>query len=296
MDFSPSLDSHRVRDAGVSRVLWVTLALNCAVAALKIVAGRYFGLVSVYADGLHSFADGLSNVIGLVSLYYASRPPDPDHPYGHRKLEIFAAAGIGVFLLATSLTVGREVYLKVTGDEPPSVPGGEVLIVMAGTFAVNLFVVWYERKRGRELNSPFLLSDSAHTASDLLVTAGVFVSLVMGRMGFAWMDPVAGALVALWILYVGVKIVLENAGYLADEVRVDPAVIEKAALSVPGVLACDGIRSRGTPGMVFVDLSIRVPPAMTVITAHDLSHRVSDEIRAVLKDVQDVTVHIEPAV
>jgi len=279
----------------VAYVLWLTLGLNLLVAALKIVYGKWSGLVAVYADGLHSLTDGLSNVIGLVSLYFASRPPDEDHPYGHQKIEIFAAGGVGLFLLATASTVGLEVYRKLAGVNPPSAPSGAVMAVMAGTFAVILFVAFYERRKGKKLQSQFLISDSAHTASDLLVTVGVIVSVVLGYFGFAWADPLCGTVVAVWILWAGIQIVRENAEYLADMALLDTAQVRAVCLSVNGVISCTDIRSRGSPGMVFVDLSIQVDPDMTVGRAHNVSHEVADSIRRTFTGIRDVTVHTEPA-
>jgi divalent metal cation (Fe/Co/Zn/Cd) transporter len=79
-----------------SRVFWVILFLNLLVAAAKIVYGLLSGAIAITADGVHSVLDGSSNVIGLVGVRIASRPPDPEHPYGHRKLETFAALSIAV--------------------------------------------------------------------------------------------------------------------------------------------------------------------------------------------------------
>ncbi len=283
-------------DRAVARVLWITLGLNLGIAVVKMAVGHWAGLVAVYADGLHSLTDGVSNIVGLVSLYFASRPPDADHPYGHQKLEIFAAGGVGLFLLATAGTVSMEVYQKLTGAAVPAeAPGKLVLAVMAVTFAVNLFVASYERRRGRELGSPFLLSDSAHTASDLAVTGGVMVAVVLGWAGISWVDPLAGGLVAIWIFWTGVRIILENADYLADRAQIDPEEVRRAVLGVKGVRGCTDIRSRGTPGKVFVDLSIQVDAAMSVGGAHDLSHEVSDAVRQAIAGIRDVTVHVEPA-
>lgn len=278
----------------VAYVLWMTLALNLLVSGLKIAYGYWTGLVAVYADGLHSLADGLSNIIGLVSIYLASRPPDEEHPYGHEKLEVVASAGVGLFLLATAASVTYEVYGRLTGDLKPPDPSGAVIAVMAGTFAVNLFVAWYERLRGRELQSPFLLSDSAHTASDLAVTLGVIGSIGLGYAGITWADPAVGLFVAGWIFWVGIRIIKTNADYLADRALLDPEKVHEAAAAVPGILGCSDIRSRGIPGKIFVDLSIQVAPALTIAEAHVLSHQVTDSIRDRCHGVRDVTVHVEP--
>src|SRR5512145_2293205 len=86
------------RQSAIQRVLFVTLGLNLAVAAAKLVAGSLSGSVALWADGLHSTLDGSSNVVALIGIWIAHRPPDPGHPYGHRKFEAVAALAIAAFL------------------------------------------------------------------------------------------------------------------------------------------------------------------------------------------------------
>ena len=94
-----------VQSAGVRRVLWVTLALNLAVSAGKVLVGHLSGSLAMVADGYHSLVDGSNNVIGLIVAAFAFRPPDPDHPYGHRKFETAATGLIGLALLALAWEV-----------------------------------------------------------------------------------------------------------------------------------------------------------------------------------------------
>ena len=94
-------------NAAVQRVLWITLGLNLLVAFAKIFFGYRADIVSLQADGFHSIFDGASNVIGLVALGLAAKPPDPEHPYGHRKIEVAASFSIGLMVLLGLLEVGR---------------------------------------------------------------------------------------------------------------------------------------------------------------------------------------------
>ena len=88
------------RDVGaIKRVLWITLGLNLAVAVAKLAYGTSSGFLVMAADGVHSLLDAGGNVIGLVGVTASQRPPDAEHPYGHRKFETFAALSIGAFLV-----------------------------------------------------------------------------------------------------------------------------------------------------------------------------------------------------
>src|SRR6478672_10325878 len=103
------------RYTAVSRVLLRVLVLNVAVAAAKIVFGYTSGAISILSDGFHSLTDAGSNVVGLVGVRAAKRPPDEDHPYGHRKYETVAAAAVNVFLLLVMVEVLRNAFNHLTG-------------------------------------------------------------------------------------------------------------------------------------------------------------------------------------
>ena len=111
-------DAARTRSIRI--VLWVILGLNLAVAAAKYLYGVATASIAMQADGFHSLFDGTSNVVGLIGLAVAVRPPDRDHPYGHAKYETYAAAIIGAMLLLASWKVGSAAWLRLSnGGEPP---------------------------------------------------------------------------------------------------------------------------------------------------------------------------------
>jgi cation diffusion facilitator family transporter len=121
------------------------LVFNLAVAIAKLVLGYATGAVSVVSDGFHSLADSASNVIGLVGLRVARKPPDVDHPYGHRKFETLAAGGIFVFLLLAVVEIGRGALKRFASTAPLEVTGISFAVLLA-TLGVNLAVVRQKRR------------------------------------------------------------------------------------------------------------------------------------------------------
>src|SRR4030042_1804825 len=109
-----------IQSHGVRRVLWVTLALNLAVSAGKVLVGLLSGSLAMVADGYHSLVDGSNNVIGLIVAAFAFRPPDPDHPYGHRKFETAATGLIGLALLALAWEVLSGALGRTSKPAPPA--------------------------------------------------------------------------------------------------------------------------------------------------------------------------------
>src|SRR5688572_2695889 len=125
----------------VRKVLWVTLALNVGVAVAKLAYGLKTGLLAMSADGVHSLLDGGANVIGLVAVSAAFKPPDTEHPYGHRKFETFAALSIGVLMLLASYEILREAVTRIldpAAHEP--VVNALGFVIMLVTMAVNVGV------------------------------------------------------------------------------------------------------------------------------------------------------------
>jgi cation diffusion facilitator family transporter len=286
---TPSISSNAKQ---IKRVLWQVLGLNFLVAGAKIVVGSVTGSLSMVADGFHSALDGTSNVIGLVGITIAGRPPDDEHPYGHQKYETFATLAIGLLLLLTTWNILKSAFNRLFEDSSPEVT---VLsfVVMFVTMGINWAVSKYEQRQGKRLKSSILLADSAHTRSDVYVSLSVIGGLVAVRLGWLWVDTVVALIIVVVIGKVGWGIIRHASNTLADSAVVDPAEVEKIALSVDGVISCHKIRSRGTDLSTYLDLHIQVDSQMSLAEAHYLSHQVQDRLQQEL-DVTDVVVHAEP--
>lgn len=289
-----SLD-RRERDRAVARVLWLVLGLNFAVAAVKVVLGSAVGALSLLADGVHALLDGSSNIVGLVGIAAAGRPPDAGHPYGHRRFETLAALSIGLLILAGLVTVARGFWEGIAGSRPPpSVTWTSAGLVFV-TILANLFISRYEARRGAELKSALLQADSAHTLSDTLGAVAVLVSFGAVALGVRSADLVAAAVVAVLIGRTAWSILRTNLGVLADHVRLDPTRVRSVAMQVADVRGAHKVRSRGSADHVHVDLHIHVDPSMTVQRAHAVTHEVAAAVRAAFPEVADVIIHTEPA-
>ena len=287
----PSTGSGRA--AEISRVLARVLVLNVAVAAAKLVFGYASGTVSMVSDGFHSLTDSASNIMGLVGLRAARKPPDEDHPYGHRKYETLAAAGIFVFLLFVVVEVVRAAFDRLAGVGAPEVSAVS-FVVMIVTLAINLMVVRYESARGRALNSELLLADATHTRSDVFTSIAVLVALVGTRLGYPLVDPIAGLVIAIFIARTGLEIARDTSGILADRVVMAEDDIRSVVLSVPEVVGCHRIRTRGSADYTFLDLHVWVPADMPLVEAHRISHVVKDRLMQKYPQIADAIIHIEP--
>jgi len=275
-------------------VLVIVLALNWLVAFAKIFYGFLSKCESMAADGFHSLADGASNIIGLIGIHFACQPIDKDHPYGHRKYETFFALGIAAMLFIVAFNLAKEgiTHLFI----PPARPEVDLksFVVMLATMGINIWVMNYERREGKKLQSDILISDAMHTNADIFTSASVIIALVVIKLGYPILDPIATVLISLFIAHAGYDIIKQSSNVLCDTVALDVHKIEAIVMEVKGVKTCHKIRSRGRPDDIHIDLHVQVNPDMHVDNAHRISYAIEEAIKKGIPEITDVVVHIEP--
>jgi cation diffusion facilitator family transporter len=286
---------HVARSPAVRRVLVVVLLLNALVAFVKVVVGIRTGALTVLGAALESSLDMFNNVIGVMLVRVAGRGPDEDHPYGHDKFETLGALGIVGFLSISCFELLREGVSSLMERRTPVSVGGIDLAVLVLTLAVNVVVVIYERRRGRELGSAFLMADAAHTGSDILVTLLALGSLLLSRGGWAHLDAVLAIVVALIIAWSGYRILRESIPILVDERAIAAQELRSVVLAVPDIRDVRKVRSRSTAsGQLFAEVTIAVSGSTSVDEAHRLADAVEEAIAREF-GTSEVTVHVEPA-
>lgn len=288
------MQSQQERQRRIRFILLAVLVLNFGVAAAKITMGLLIGSLAMSADGFHSLLDGTSNIVALIGLAVASRPPDPNHPYGHHRFETLTSLAIASFMLLALFGILQGAWSRLQSGGTPDI-GWLAFVVMGVTLAVNIFVTTWERRAGRELNSTLLIADSRHTLTDIFVSLSVIGALLAVWLGIGWADLAVSVGIAGAIGWGAWSIVRDASLSLSDVAVRDPEDIERAVLSVPGVQGAHNIRNRGAEGRVWVDLHIQVDPHMNVDQAHDIASDVARKVEGEFSRPADVTVHVEPA-
>ena len=270
------------------------LLLNLGVAVAKIAFGYASGAISILSDGFHSLTDAGSNIVGLVGIRAAGRPPDDDHPYGHRKYETVAAAAVTIFLLLVVVEVLRNAFNHLTGRSLPHDISVTSFVVMVVTVGVNLLVVAYESREAERLGSEVLLADAMQTRGDVWSSLTVIAALAGARLGLPILDPIAALVVAGFIGYAGFQIARTTTGILSDRIVIADSDLEQVVMNVAGVLGCHHIRTRGSEDHVFLDLHVWMAADMRLDEAHRISHVVKDSLMARYPKIGDAIIHIEP--
>jgi cation diffusion facilitator family transporter len=282
------------RDRAVKRTLGVVLVLNLGVTIAKLVVGWLTSSIAMMADGFHSLTDSAANVVGLIAMSVAQRPPDEDHPYGHRRFETLAALIIGALLALTAWEVLKSCVERLREGGAPDATLTS-FVVMGTTMVISWVVSTWERREAKRHRSELLHADSEHTRSDMLTSAAVLGSLVGARLGYSELDLVAAVLITLIIGRTAFRILKDNTMLLADTAMVSAEQIREVAMEVPGVISVHKIRSRGSALGGHADLHIQVRADLALDIAHEIGHQVSDQIRERF-GLPDVLVHVEPPI
>ena len=277
----------------VRRVLIITLLLNLFVMILKAVVGTLTGSLSLQADALHSVTDSANNILGLIAIRFSSPKPDREHPYGHLKFEAVGALGISAFLGIACFEILQSAIEGIIKSRNPVKISQSELWLLLLVLGVNIFVAFYERHVGKRVGSPILIADAKHTMSDVWVTISVVGGLIGVWLGYQWLDLVLAFPVALLVFWSGWSVLKENLPWLVDEMAIAPEAIYDIAVSVPGVLNCHDIASRGVLGrQVFIEMHLIVD-SPDVETAHHITEEVEKRLEERFSPVR-ILIHVEP--
>lgn len=277
------------------RTLLIIFALNLTVVIVKVIVAVRTRSLAVVGAGIESALDLLNNLIGMVLISVAARAPDEDHPYGHEKFEAIGSLAIVGFLSIACFELLRAAIGRLSKPDGVRPITGFELAAIGAVLIVNLGVVWYERKRGRELDSPFLIADAAHTSADIYVTGLTLLTLALAGAGMGWLDPIVALVVAAIIAWNGYEILKLNIPSLVDQRAVDASEIRRVVAGIPHVSEVRAVRSRFSPsGMLFAEVTIAVDGSTPVAHSHELADAAEAALEARFGR-SEVTVHVEPA-
>ena len=275
----------------------LSIASNSALIGLKLAAGAITGSIAILTEAIHSLIDLVASVVAFVSVRKAGEPADEDHPYGHDKVESLAAAIEGMLiLLGATIIVFEATRRLVNGAEVDALGLG--IAVMAFSVVANLVVSSVLSRQAREHDSPALEGDAAHLRTDALTSAGVLVGLAMVELtGVVAFDSITALVVAAAIVGAGIRIIRRSSGVLVDEVlpdeemdRIEAAI---AAARTPEVAGYHKLRARRGGSRRYIDLHVQYRSGTSLERAHELAHRMRDEIEAEVRRAE-VLIHVEP--
>ena len=281
----------RVRAASVSLLVSVLLL------AVKYVAYVHTGSSAILSDALESIINVAAAIVAVISLRFASRPPDRGHPYGHGKIEYFSAAFEGgLITLAALVIVWFALQDLLRGARVTDLELGLALTIAAGI--ANAALGWFLLHMGRKHRSITLTADGHHVLADFKTSAGVVVGLALVKLtGLAWFDPLAALAVGVSLGVTGYGVVRAASGGLLDEE--DDTLLERlcAALEAersPGIIRIHRLRAIRSGRETHADAHVIVPEYWTVEEAHDAVVGFERRVFAQPTIDGDIVFHLDP--
>ncbi|MEP0233527.1 cation diffusion facilitator family transporter [Roseibium sp.] len=273
-----------------------SIGIGLIVLAMKFAAYSLTGSVALYSDALETIVNVASSIAAVFAVWFASKPADSNHPYGHDKAEYFAAVLVGVMIVLAAIAIFRAAWLGYVGASSVtySLSGlgmNALAAVINGTWAAILLKV------GRSNRSPALVADGKHLVTDVVTSLGVLLGVALVVLtGWHILDSLLAALVGLNVLWTGWQVVKESVSGLMDEAAsedVQAMIKDLISEHGDGALEAHDLRTRIAGRVTFVDFHLVVPGEMSVDTAHDICDRIE---QAVGKDLPGahVTIHVEP--
>ncbi|RKZ30744.1 hypothetical protein DRQ36_04410 [bacterium] len=277
------------------RAAKAALLVNTGLVIAKIGVGLYSQSSALLADGADSLSDLIGDVFLLIGIKKAEKPPDEGHPYGHAKAECLASMALGAILLILAIGLIARSVNSFFGDIP-GIPGKTALVVAGISIVLKFIMGVYLRKTGKMHRSEGLAAGSAHAFSDSATSVAALVGIYLARIGYPLADPLAGAIVAVLVARVAIKIISENVNSVMDRAAPPEVVaeVERIASTFPGVWNAHYIRTRKCGGRYNMDMHIQVGPSITVKEGHELGHSIGEEIKRKIPEIGEVLVHIEP--
>jgi cation diffusion facilitator family transporter len=192
---------------------------------IKIFAWYQTHSISILTDALESIVNVIAGFFGLYSLVLSAKPRDPEHPYGHGKVEFISAAIEGTMIVLAGLTIIWESVQQLMHPEAlHRVTDG--MLLLASTALINAGLGWWAGRQGKKQSSLVLMASGKHLMADALTTGGILVGLAMLQMtGWSWLDPVIALGLAGWIIWTGYQIVRQSIAGIMDEA--DHALIDR---------------------------------------------------------------------
>ena len=284
--------------------LWAVnlgLGINIILSAVKTIFGVLSHSPALLAEGINSISDVAYYVVASIFVRLANKPADTEHPYGHRQLESIASLVVGAFVVATAVKVFWDSVDKfwdlVDGEITSLGAHPYALWVALGTVAIKIVLFFYVRRLGRETQNPVVEALAYDHRNDIFSASAASVGIFLGQRGLPWVDPLAGALVALLILRTGIFILRESSVQLMDNVpsRRLAKQIRVLLSGLNGVTQLEELQAHRFGPSLVVNLTIGIDGRLTVEEGDQIATSVEDAIYDAFPDILRVHVHYHPA-
>ena len=277
---------------------WVSIAVNLVLAAVKLVLGVAVSSTGLIADAVHSLSDMASSAVVILSFRVSSKPPDLEHPFGHAKAEYIATLVVALMMVMAGFQIGQDSvygYFSAREAAHPPIPLTLGVFITLGVLLIAKEALGgFSRALGRMIDSEALKADAWHHRTDALTTGIVILGLWGRNWGLPRLDEVAGFLVAVWIVYTGLKMAYDAISPLLGEAvpagEID--AIRAIARQVPGAESSHDIKVHKYGHFYFTTIHLEMSDRLDVYKMHEIA--VILETRILKRFPGECVVHMDP--
>jgi cation diffusion facilitator family transporter len=289
-----------LRDRKGMLTVTVGLVANVLLAASKTLFGIVGRSSALLSDGINSTSDVAYYLVVAVFMRLARKPADEAHPYGHSQLESIAALVVGSFVVTTGVAVFwnavNDVYELISGQRQSGGAEQIALWMALLTVLAKVLLTVYTRRAASHTGNAAVLALAYDHRNDIFSAAGAGLGIFLGRMGYPWVDPLAGAVVALLILRTGVGILHQSSIELMDAVpsRTLREQVERLVNGVPGVKELEEVHAHRFGPYLVINVIIGIDGQLSVAEGDEIASSVERRIYDSVDLARRVYVHYHP--
>ena len=278
----------------------VGLAANTLLAVLKTSVGIFGHSPALLADGINSTSDVAYGIVVCIFMRLSGKPADEEHPYGHDRLESIAAVVVGAFVITTAISIFwasiNNVYELFSGTSDFTGASQLALWIVLFTILLKIWLSFWTFRIGTQTNNNVLMALAADHRNDIFSALAASIGIIFGRLGFLWVDPLAGGVVSIIICITGVEIIRESA---ADFINTQPG--NKLTEEILGklekldeVLHVEEIHGHRFGLYMVANITIGVSPTLSVSEGDRIATRVEKLLVEEIDSMRRVFVHYHP--
>lgn len=271
--------------------------INLLLAILKGIVGILSGSIALIADSIHSFTDIVASLAVYIGLRLSRRKPDEKFPYGYYKIETLISLVISALIIITGLEIAFESFNAYLNPQTIDIPLIS-LSVAAISAVVSFLLARYKQKIGKQIDSQALINDGKHSFIDIFSSLIVFIGILTAYLGYLEVQGISGILVAVLIIYMGLKLAKNDVLVLLDA-SMDPEKIDEIkaiALSIDGVEGVHDIKVRRSGPFMFAELHLETKKELPVKRASEITESIKKAVAERIKNLDTITVQIEPII
>jgi len=298
---SASLPADGDRRKAASLVVNLGIVANVLLATLKLGAGILGHSKALLADGVNSVADVVYFIVVRIFVSFSSKPADNEHPYGHYQFESIAAVVVGAFVITSGLAIFWQSVnsafdmLTVIQDNPPI--RQFTLWVAVFTILLKIILMIHAHRVSRQTRNIAVSAISKDHRNDIFSSSGAALGILFSLLGFQWVDPIAGALVAILVTKTGIDILRESSADLMDTVpgKELDTVIRQELSGERDIKKVETVLAHRFGPYFVVNVTIGIDGHLSVYEGDKIADRVEEILVNQIDMLKTVHVHYHPA-